>query len=130
MFGSSRAALTVFDVVEEDGRPWIVMERVSAHSLADVLREQGPMAPAAVAQVGLDVLEALEAASAAGVLHRDVKPSNVLVRRDGRAVLADFGIATLEGDSSLTTTGLVLGSPAYMSPERARGERVRTTGRR
>ena len=72
----------------------------------------------------LDVLDALEAAASVGVLHRDVKPANVMVRANGRAVLTDFGIATLEGDTTVTTSGVVLGSPAYMAPERARGERA------
>ena len=119
---SSPAAVTVYDVVEEDGRPWIVMERLVARSLADVLREEGPLPASRVAEVGLDVLSALEAAASVGVLHRDVKPANVMLRSTGRAVLTDFGIARVEGDATVTTTGLLLGSPAYMSPERARGE--------
>ena len=120
---SSPAAVTVYDVVEEDGRPWIVMERLTTHSLADVLQEEGPLSARRVAEVGLDVLDALEAAASVGVLHRDVKPANVMLLTNGRAVLTDFGIATVEGDATVTTTGLVVGSPAYMSPERARGER-------
>jgi eukaryotic-like serine/threonine-protein kinase len=119
---SSPAAVTVYDVVEEDGRPWIVMERLVARSLADVLHEEGPLPARRVAEVGLDVLSALEVAASVGVLHRDVKPANVMLRSTGRAVLTDFGIATVEGDATVTTTGLLLGSPAYMSPERARGE--------
>lgn len=114
-------AVTVYDVIEEDGRPWIIMALVQAHSLAEVLRDSGPLPPARVAQIGLDVLSALEAAHAAGILHRDVKPGNVLLGHDGRVVLTDFGIATLEGDSSLTSTGLLMGAPAYIAPERARG---------
>jgi eukaryotic-like serine/threonine-protein kinase len=121
---SSPAAVTVYDVVEEDGRPWIVMERLAARSLADILREEGPVPPIRAARLGLDVLDALEAAASVGVLHRDVKPANVMVRANGRAVLTDFGIATLEGDTTVTTSGVVLGSPAYMAPERARGERA------
>ena len=119
---SSPAAVAVYDVVEEDGRPWIVMERLAARSLADVLRDEGPLPGRRVAEVGLDVLDALAAAASVGVLHRDVKPANVMLRSTGRAVLADFGIATVEDDATVTTTGLLLGSPAYMSPERARGE--------
>jgi eukaryotic-like serine/threonine-protein kinase len=121
---SSSAAVTVYDVVEEDGRPWIVMERLDARSLADIVREEGPVPPVRAAQLGLDVLDALEAAVSVGVLHRDVKPANVMVRSDGRAVLTDFGIASLEGDTTVTTSGIVLGSPAFMAPERARGERA------
>jgi serine/threonine protein kinase len=114
-------AVTVYDVVEEDGQPWIIMQLVAADSLADALRDRGPLPPARVAEIGLAVLDALQAAHAAGILHRDVKPGNVLLGHDGRVVLTDFGIATLEGDPSLTSTGLILGAPAYIAPERARG---------
>ena len=120
---SSPAAVSVYDVVEEDGRPWIVMQRLHARSLADVLRDDGPLPVRRAAQVGLDILDALQAAASVGVLHRDVKPANVMIRSTGRAVLTDFGIATVEGDATVTTTGVLRGSPAYMSPERARGER-------
>jgi eukaryotic-like serine/threonine-protein kinase len=115
------SAVTVYDVVEEDGRPWIVMELLPSRTLADVLAVDGPLAPPAVARIGLDLLDALTTAHAVGVVHRDVKPGNVLFA-DGRAVLVDFGIAMLDGDASLTSTGLLLGSPAFMAPERARGE--------
>jgi len=113
---------TVYDVVEEDGKPWLVMEHVSARSLQEIVEEQGPLPPMAVAHIGLDVLEALDAAHAAGIVHRDVKPANVLVERDGGACLTDFGIATTTGDSSLTTHGALIGSPSYMAPERAYGD--------
>jgi serine/threonine protein kinase len=116
---------TVYDVVEEDGKPWLVMEHVSARSLQEIVEERGPLAPPAVARIGLDVLDALEAAHAAGIVHRDVKPANVLVDRDGHACLTDFGIATTTGDSSLTTHGALIGSPSYMAPERANGEEPR-----
>src|SRR3954469_10668719 len=116
---------TVYDVVEEDGRPWLVMEHVSARSLQDIIEEQGPLPSAAVAQIGLDVLAALEAAHDAGIVHRDVKPANVLVEADGHACLTDFGIATTTGDSSLTTHGALIGSPSYMAPERVNGEEPR-----
>lgn len=119
---SSSATVTVYDVVEADDRPWIVMERVDAPSLSEILQQRGALPPAEVAGIGRSVLGALDEAHAAGVLHRDVKPANIMVREDGRAVLTDFGIALLEGDASLTTTGMVVGSPAYMAPERARGE--------
>jgi hypothetical protein len=115
------SAVTIYDVVEEDGRPWIVMELLPSRTLADVVAHDGPLQPSVVARIGLDLLDALTAAHDVGVLHRDVKPSNVLFA-DGRAVLVDFGIATLDGDSSITLTGQLLGSPAFMAPERARGE--------
>ena len=115
--------VTTYDVVEEDGRPWIVMELLPTRSLSTVLREDGPLPPHRVATIGLEMLGALEAAHQEGVVHRDVKPGNVLLTADGRAVLTDFGIATMAGDPALTSTGVVLGSPSYMSPERARGKR-------
>ncbi|MQA88235.1 MAG: protein kinase, partial [Streptosporangiales bacterium] len=114
----------VYDVVEENGRPWIVMELVRARSLGDVIREDGPLPPHQVAEIGQHVLAALRAAHGAGVLHRDVKPSNVLLADDGRVVLTDFGVAAVEGDATLTGSGTLLGSPAYIAPERARGARA------
>jgi eukaryotic-like serine/threonine-protein kinase len=116
---------TVYDVVEEGGKPWLVMEHVSARSLQEILEQEGPLSPAAVATIGLDLLAALDAAHDAGIVHRDVKPSNVLVDRNGHARLTDFGIATTTGDSSLTTQGALIGSPSYMAPERANGEEPR-----
>jgi serine/threonine protein kinase len=112
----------VYDVVEEDGKPWLVMEHVAARSLQQILVEQGPLPVTAVARIGLDVLDGLDAAHHAGIVHRDVKPANVLVGEDGHAYLTDFGIATTTGDSSLTTQGTLIGSPSYMAPERANGE--------
>ncbi|MEV7007675.1 protein kinase [Streptosporangium sp. NPDC051022] len=112
---------TVYDVIEEKGRPWIVMQLVESRTLGAVVREDGPLPPARVARIGLEVLGALVAAHHAGVLHRDVKPDNVLLARDGRAVLTDFGIAVLEGDSSVTRTGALIGTPAFIAPERASG---------
>ncbi|GAB4083076.1 hypothetical protein GCM10028783_40260 [Modestobacter muralis] len=114
--------VTVHDVVEEDGRPWLVMEHVRSRSLQQVLEDDGPLSPSAVARIGLDVLAAIEVAHAAGIVHRDVKPGNVLVDDAGHACLTDFGIATSTDDSSITAQGAVLGSPSYMAPERARGE--------
>jgi serine/threonine protein kinase len=116
------SAVTVFDVAEEDGTPYLVMELVEARTLAEVVRSDGPLSPRRTAEVGLAVLGALEAAHDQGIVHRDVKPGNVLLRPDGRVVLTDFGIATFTGDSSITSTGLLLGSPSYIAPERARGE--------
>jgi serine/threonine protein kinase len=94
---------------------------VPARSLQEIVEAQGPLPPPVVARIGLDVLSALEAAHAEGIVHRDVKPANVLVSPDGRARLTDFGIATTTGDSSLTTQGALIGSPSYMAPERAAG---------
>src|ERR687885_1051971 len=114
--------VTVYDVVEDDDRPWLVLQLLESRTLADVLAAQGPLDPARAALIGLQVLEGLAAVHAAGVLHRDVKPANVLFGPDGGAVLADFGVAALEDDAAVTSTGLVLGSPAYLAPERARGQ--------
>ncbi len=116
------AVVTVFDVVEADGSPWIVMELVQARSLDQVLTEDGPLRPKQAAELGTRVLGALACAHAAGILHRDVKPSNVLLQPDGRTVLTDFGIATLEGDSGLTQAGMVMGTPGFTAPERIRGD--------
>jgi len=112
--------VVVHDVIEEDGRPWIVMQLVPSRSLGQVIREDGPLPPERVAEIGLEVLKALRNAHAMGVLHRDVKPENVLLADDGRVVLTDFGIARVETDSTMTRTGLV-GTPAFMPPERLRG---------
>jgi hypothetical protein len=115
------SVVTIYDVVEEDDRPWIVMELLAARSLSEIIRADGPQPPMVVADIGLQVLSALAAAHKAGILHRDVKPGNILVASDGRATLTDFGVARTIGDSALTSTGLLLGSPCYISPERARG---------
>ena len=116
------AVVTIFDVVEADGSPWIVMELVEARSLDQVLTEDGPLRHDQAADLGVRVLGALACAHAAGILHRDVKPSNVLLGPDGRVVLTDFGIATLEGDSGLTQAGMVMGTPGFTAPERIRGD--------
>src|SRR5690348_9481333 len=110
----------VYDVLKSDDQPWLAMEYVPSRSLQAVVIQDGPLPPSRVAQTGLDVLSALRAANLAGVQRRDIKPSNVLLTEDGRVVLTDFGIATIEGDTSTTRTGLVLGSPEYIAPERAR----------
>ncbi len=119
---TSRGAVNVYDVVQEDGRPWIVMERLDARSLSELVNAEGPLPPARVTEIAGQLLAALTAAHASGVLHRDVKPSNVMIERDGRVVLTDFGIASLHGDPAITTTGILIGSPAYIAPERAHGE--------
>ncbi|GHI08845.1 protein kinase [Streptomyces cellostaticus] len=118
---ANRNVVTVYDVAMEGGRPWIVMELVRGLSLADELEAEGPLSPQRAAHIGAEVLAALRAAHAVGVLHRDVKPANVLLAADGRVVLTDFGIATVEGSSALTMTGEVVGSPEFLSPERALG---------
>ncbi|MET7637553.1 protein kinase [Streptomyces sp. NPDC005438] len=118
----SGGVVTVFDVVDEDDRPWIVMELIEGRSLADQVRQDGPLSPSRAAEVGLAVLDVLRAAHREGIVHRDVKPSNVLIEDDtDRVVLTDFGIAKVEGDPSVTSTGMLVGAPSYISPERARG---------
>ncbi|MBM2617715.1 serine/threonine protein kinase [Actinoplanes sp. LDG1-06] len=110
----------IYDVVHADGLPWIVMEYVPSRSLHQVIHEDGPFSPATAARIGVALLDALRAAHEAGVLHRDVKPHNVLIGFDGRVVLTDFGLATFVDDGAVTGPGLVVGSPQYVSPERAR----------
>ncbi|MFF3441185.1 serine/threonine-protein kinase [Streptosporangium sp. NPDC002721] len=112
-----RGIVAIYDVAEQDGRPWIVMELVRARGLDEV----GLLPVHQVADIGRQVLSALRAAHEAGILHRDVKPSNILLDAEGRAVLSDFGIAVIEGDTSLTQTGMVTGSPSFLPPERATG---------
>ncbi|TYB68583.1 protein kinase [Nonomuraea sp. PA05] len=115
--------VTVHDVVEEDGRPWIVMELVRAWSLEQAVRQSGPLPVIQAAEIGIRVLDALMVAHAAGILHRDIKPGNVLLTQD-RVVLTDFGIAAIEGDVTITQTGLLMGSPAYIPPERLSGQPI------
>ncbi|GGD30027.1 serine/threonine-protein kinase [Nocardioides daphniae] len=111
----------VFDLVVVGDEHWLVMEHVDGQSLAELVREQGPLEPQEAARVLAQVAEALAAAHRAGIVHRDVKPSNILLTRDGTAKLTDFGIARSADDTSLTQTGLVTGSPAYLPPEVATG---------
>ncbi|MFJ8467596.1 serine/threonine-protein kinase [Streptomyces swartbergensis] len=118
--------IAVHDIAEVDGRPLIVMELVDGPSLDDVLRDRGPLDPREAAGIGAKVMDALAAAHRAGVLHRDVKPGNILLDRSGRVVLTDFGIATMDdpGDGSathLTRSGELVGSLDYLAPERAQG---------
>ncbi|HEX2772205.1 MAG TPA: serine/threonine-protein kinase, partial [Micromonosporaceae bacterium] len=117
---SNANVVRVFDVLQTDGDPWIVMEYVPSRSLQEVLATDGPVSPVRAAEIGLGVLGALRAAHRAGVMHRDVKPGNVLLGNEGRVVLTDFGLATIPGDPTVTRAGLVLGSPAYIAPERAK----------
>ncbi|MEO3755099.1 serine/threonine-protein kinase [Streptomyces sp. B6B3] len=114
--------VTVHDVVVEDGQPWLVMELVRGETLADVL-ETGTLEPREAARIGLAVLEGLAAAHEAGVVHRDVKPANVLLGGYDQVVLTDFGIAQVEGEQGLTETGVFVGSPEFTGPERAQGQR-------
>ena len=116
------ALVTVHEVCADGGRPWIVMQLVHAQSLDQLLTASGPLSPRRAAEMARQLLSALSVAHAAGVMHRDVKPSNVLLGSDDRAVLTDFGIATFADDPKLTQTGMVMGSPGFTAPERIRGE--------
>ena len=115
------ATVAVYDVVEESGAIWLVMELVDGPSLAQLVADEGPLPHDRAARLGLHVLTALEAAHLAGVVHRDVKPANVLVLHDDKAKLTDFGVATIRDESRVTKTGLIVGSPSYMAPEQATG---------
>jgi serine/threonine protein kinase len=112
--------VTIHHIADDGPHPWIVMELLPGTTLQDRLA-QGPLSPQETARIGREVLSALRAAHAAGIQHRDVKPANVLLRADGSAVLTDFGIAALQGSTSLTATGDLIGSPEYIAPERIRG---------
>ncbi|MGW1974719.1 serine/threonine-protein kinase [Streptomyces sp. NPDC001889] len=118
---SHPGVVTVHDVLDHDARPWIVMQYVDGPSLADATGDSGRVPAPEAARIGLQVLRALDAAHTAGVLHRDVKPANVLLARDGRALITDFGIASIEGDPTLTRTGEIVGSIDYLAPERVQG---------
>ena len=113
--------VTVFDVVEEDGSLWLVMELVPGRSLSQIIKQDGALAPAVVADLGAQVADGLAALHAEGTVHRDVKPGNVLVRQDGVAKISDFGIARTAGDATLTHAGSLTGTPSYFSPALARG---------
>lgn len=113
--------ITLYDILMVEDRPYIVMELMQARSLSQMLRDQGPMPSGSAAAIGAAVAAGLLAAHRAGITHRDVKPGNVLVGRDGRVKLTDFGIARSEDEPTMTVTGLLLGSPAYISPEVAGG---------
>ncbi|MFQ1003290.1 serine/threonine-protein kinase [Modestobacter sp. SSW1-42] len=119
-------AVSVYDMVDDGGTPWLVMEYLPSRSLAQVLAEQGTLPVQQVATIGAQVADALVATHAAGVVHRDVKPGNILIGEGGRAEglvkITDFGISRARGDVSLTQTGVVKGTPAYLAPEVARGQ--------
>ncbi|WP_342455962.1 serine/threonine-protein kinase [Nocardiopsis sp. N85] len=116
--GSHPNIVTVHDVFEEDGRPWIVMEFLTGCSLHELIRREGARPPETVAEWGIDLLSALDTAHRQGITHRDVKPENVMFTDAGRVVLTDFGIATIADTSTLTQTSGIMGSPAYLAPER------------
>ncbi|AIJ13878.1 serine/threonine-protein kinase [Streptomyces lividans] len=113
--------IVVHDVVEDDGRAYMVMELVDGGSLADRVLTRGPVDAVEAARIGVALLDALDTAHASGILHRDVKPSNVLVADDGRVVLTDFGVAQVAGATTLTESGSFVGSPEYTAPERMSG---------
>lgn len=114
-------AVPVFDVVEHEGQPCLVMQYLPSRTLQQVLTEKGPLPPDEVALIGAEVGGALAAAHAAGIVHRDIKPANILLTEDGSAMITDFGISHALGDATLTSTGMVTGTPAYFAPEVARG---------
>jgi hypothetical protein len=120
--------IRIYDIVEEDDNPWIIMELLPFSSLHDIVADDGPLTPAQAARVGLGVLAGLHAAHAAGIVHRDVKPANILVGPDDRVVLTDFGIARAADSSTLTNAGDIVGSPSYIAPEHARGLRSGAAG--
>jgi hypothetical protein len=119
---SHPASVTVYDVAEDDGTVHLVMELLEAPTLAEVVRSNGPLSPARAAEVGVELAGALAAAHREGIVHRDVKPSNVVLLPEGGVRLTDFGIASLKDDPSITATGMVMGSPSYMAPEQATGQ--------
>ncbi len=111
---------TIFDVITDDSGTWIVMEYVDAPTLTEIVSREGPLSVERTVGVGLALLGALEAAHAAGIVHRDVKPGNVMVKDNGNVKLADFGVAAIQGDPKITVTGLIIGSPSFMAPEQAK----------
>jgi serine/threonine protein kinase len=115
-------AITVYDVTEDGGQPWLIMEYLPSNSLAAVLQERGPLPPREAARIGAQIAAALTAAHAAGIVHRDVKPANVLIAEDGTVKITDFGISRAAGDVTVTATGMLTGTPAYLAPEVAKGE--------
>lgn len=115
-------AVQVFDVVEHEGQPCLVMQLIESTPLSMLLEEHGTLTPRETARIGAQVGAALAAAHRMRIVHRDVKPGNILIREDGAALISDFGIAHALGDAAITATGMVHGTPAYLAPEVARGE--------
>jgi eukaryotic-like serine/threonine-protein kinase len=118
------SVVTVFDVLQEGGATYIVMELIQAPTLTAIVARQGPLPQDAVARIAVQLLDALESAHAAGIVHRDVKPSNIMVLPNGRVKLTDFGIAQANDDPRLTTSGILIGSPTYLAPEVIRGQQA------
>jgi serine/threonine protein kinase len=114
-------AVPVYDVVEYDGLPCLIMQYLPSTSLQTIVNDHGPLQPTEAARIGAEVASALAAAHAVGIVHRDVKPGNVLITEEGSAKITDFGISHALGDTTLTSTGMVTGTPAYLAPEVARG---------
>ena len=114
-------AIAVYDVAEEDGNPWLIMEYLPSRSLSAVLAERGTMPPQETARVLAQAAMALDAAHAAGIVHRDIKPGNILIGNDGIVKITDFGISRATGDVTVTATGMLAGTPAYLAPEVAKG---------
>ncbi|SFR09376.1 Protein kinase domain-containing protein [Lentzea waywayandensis] len=114
-------AVAVYDVAEDDSQPWLIMEYLPSKSLSAVLSERGTLPPRDVASIGMQVASALAAAHNAGIVHRDIKPGNVLLGDDGTVKITDFGISRATGDVTVTATGMLAGTPAYLAPEVAKG---------
>ncbi|MFD2419488.1 serine/threonine-protein kinase [Amycolatopsis pigmentata] len=117
-----RHAISVFNVVEDDGKPVLVMEYLESQSLAEVVAERGSLPPDEVARIGAEAASALAAAHEAGIVHRDVKPGNILIGANGTTKITDFGISRAADDGTLTGSGRFAGTPAFLAPEAARGE--------
>jgi len=115
-------AVTVFDVVEHEGQPCIVMQLIESTPLSVLLREHGTLTPRETARIGAQVSSALAAAHKMRIVHRDVKPGNILITEDGSAMISDFGISHALGDTTITATGMIHGTPAFLAPEVARGQ--------
>ncbi|MDQ3824660.1 MAG: serine/threonine protein kinase [Actinomycetota bacterium] len=117
-------AIAVFDVAEHEGRPCLIMEYLASRSLATVLSTRGVLLPEEVADLGRQIASALAAAHQAGIVHRDIKPGNVLLAEDGTTKITDFGVSHAVGDVTVTATGMLAGTPAYLAPEVAQGHRA------